>query len=193
MARILLVALAALAITGVAPASSTRVQAPRMLALKGGDRFTLANSTIACIVAKTSLTIRCFKQASGAGYRQADGTSALLESEGSLQIERQSSGGHRAVLVAGRQPAASRPPAVVHAARPLIGGVGLLHRGDGAYVTGTHIVCVDSSAPPALTCGSLSGEGLATGSYFARLSDSAIAVARVRSNNDFKTVFQAKQ
>jgi hypothetical protein len=69
----------------------------------------------------------------------------------------------------------------------------VLHRGDGAYVTGTHIVCVDSSAPPALTCGSLSGDGLATGSYFARLSDAAIAVARVRSSNDFRTVFQAKQ
>jgi hypothetical protein len=194
MVRLLSVVVLSLSLTAAGHALPTGGATPRVWAVHAGDGFSLADSKIACLVGSNPVgTILCFKQTGSLSFRPAAATYALLEDEGSLRIEHRDGTGHPVVVLKRLQPTASAAPAVARLAAPLTGGVGLLHRGDAVYLVGTHVVCVDSSATPALTCGSLNATGLTRGSYFARLTDRSVAVARVKSSNDFKAVFQASQ
>jgi hypothetical protein len=167
---------------GASSATGQLAGAERIYALTLNDGFTLGGSRVGCVVQKKGqLTLVCFRQTAPLSYRPKPRTYVAIVYAIAVGVELFTGPGSARPVFARRQPRPSGIPTVASQAVPLVGGVARLRHGKGAYLRGTHTVCLNVGSHPELVCGEDHARGAVPGSYYVFVDDSGVRVARLRS------------
>lgn len=178
-------AVAALAAPTLGTARHLTTAPAKLFRVKLNDGFDVAGTRVACLVQHRGIPYRfnsliCFEQTRPLSYRPRRGTYVAVMDETDVGAELFTrSGGLRAVF-SHAQPRPRAKPAVAANSVPLIGGVARLRRGDGAYVSGTNIVCENLGTPSRLTCAQVAGHGVVDHSYSVFIDDAGVRIAQIR-------------